>query len=85
MGKYKIEVKKSVYKDIRKIPKKDLRKILQKIESLSLEPRPSTCEKLTNQEKYRIRQGDYRILYEISDRIITIVIVKIRYRKNAYK
>ena len=57
MAEYKVYFRESVEKDIRVIPKKDLRKILQRIELLASEPRPLGCEKLTGQERYRIRQG----------------------------
>ena len=63
MVKYKIEVKKSAKKELRKLPKNDLLKILKKIESLAKNPRPAGSIKLTNQERYRIKIGDYRVLY----------------------
>ena len=67
MDAYKIYFKKSVLKDIEKIPKKDLKRIIKKIDALSEDPRPSGHEKLSDQEKYRIRQGNYRIVYSIQD------------------
>jgi mRNA interferase RelE/StbE len=84
MAEYKIYFRESVQKDFRKIPKKDVKKILQRIEMLATEPRPLGCEKLTSQEKYRIRQGRYRILYSIQDDELTVWIVKIAHRKNIY-
>jgi len=85
MGKYKIEFKKSAYKELKSIPKKDLKRILSRIESLSENPRPDGCKKLSALERYRIRQGDYRILYSIEDDIVTIYIVKIGHRKSIYE
>lgn len=85
MVKYKIEFKKSAYKELQLIPKKDLKRILSKIESLSENPRPEGCKKLSALERYRIRQGDYRILYSIEDNILIIYIVKVGHRKNVYE
>ena len=75
----------SVYKDFKSIPKKNQKKILLKIESLAKDPRPSSSTKLSGDEKYRIRQGDYRILYEIEDAVLIVTIVKVAHRKNVYK
>ena len=75
MAKYRILFKQSVAKDLRTIPKKDVRRILQRIEALADEPRPVGVEKLSGDEKCRIRQGNYRILYRIDDDIITVTMV----------
>ena len=85
MGEYKILFKESVEKDLRSIPKKDLKKILTRIKALAKEPRPQGHEKLTGQEKYRIRQGVYRIIYSIQDQELTVWVVKVGHRKNVYR
>ena len=85
MAEYKIYFKESVEKDIRSIPKKDLKKILLRIEALAKDPRPPGHEKLTGQEKYRIRQGAYRIIYSIQDNELTIWVVKVGHRKDVYR
>jgi mRNA interferase RelE/StbE len=85
MGGYKIFFKKSVEKDFRSIPKKDLQRIIRLIGSLAGNPRPAGCEKLTGQERYRIRQGRYRIVYSIQDKELTIWIVTVAHRKNVYR
>ncbi len=85
MAEYKIYFRESVEKDFRAIPKKDTRKILHRIKSLTLEPRPSGSEKLTGQERYRIRQGHYRIVYSVQDKESTIWIVKVSLRKDVYR
>ena len=85
MAQYKVFFKKSVEKDLRSIPKKELLKILNKIESLQDNPRPIGCEKLTGQERYRLRQGKYRIVYSIQDNKLTIWVVKVGHRKEIYK
>jgi mRNA interferase RelE/StbE len=85
MAEYKIYFKESVEKDICSIPKKDLKKILLCIEALAKDPRPPSHEKLTGQEKYRIRQGTYRIIYSIQDNELTIWVVKVGHRKDVYR
>lgn len=85
MAAYKIFFKKSVWKDFKSIPDKDLTKILECIKSLGENPRLPGCKKLTGQEKYRLRQGHYRILYSIQDEELTVWIVKVGHRKNVYR
>ena len=85
MANYKLVFKKSVAKDLRSIPNKDINKILQRVESLITEPLPAGAEKLSSQQRYRIRQGDYRILYEIEDDILTVTVVKIGHRRDVYR
>jgi mRNA interferase RelE/StbE len=85
MGKYKIIFRKSVAQDMRRIPNRDLRKILAAIDSLSEEPRPSGVEMLSGQGKYRVRKGNYRIIYEINEKEIIVVVVKIGHRKDVYR
>jgi len=85
MEKYKIEIKKSAVKELNSIPKKDLKKIVQKIRSLSDNPRPNRCVRLSGQERYRIRQGDYRILYSIENEILVVYVIKIGHRKEVYR
>lgn len=85
MASFKIIFKKSVAKDLRRIPKQDVERILSRIEALAIEPRPPGAEKLSGQEKYRIRQGVYRILYEIADKELIVVIVKIGHRRDVYR
>jgi mRNA interferase RelE/StbE len=85
MGEYKIFFKESVEKDFRTIPKKDLQKIILRIQALAKDPRPSGREKLTGQERYRIRQGQYRIIYSIQDNEFTVWVVKIGHRKDIYR
>jgi mRNA interferase RelE/StbE len=85
MAEYKIYFKESVEKDFRKIPKKDIKKILSRIEALAKDPRPPDHEKLSGQEKYRIRQGLYRIIYSIQDKELTVWVVKVGHRKDIYR
>jgi mRNA interferase RelE/StbE len=85
MAAYKIFFKKSVWKDFESIPDKDLKRILERIESLGKNPRRPSCKKLTGQERYRLRQGRDRILYSIQDDELTVRIVKVGHRKNVYR
>ncbi len=85
MAVYEIFFKKSVWKDLKTIPDKDLKKILKCIDSLSDNPRQPGCKKLSGQEKYRFRQGRYRIIYSVQDEELTIWIVKVGHRKNVYR
>jgi len=85
MAAYKLFFKKSVQKDFDSIPKKDLKRILSRIESLSEDPRPKGCEKLTGQERYRLLQALYRIVYSIQDDELTVWVVKVGHRKDIYR
>ena len=85
MAAYKLFFKTSVQKDLNAIPKKDIKRILNRIESLAEDPRPSGSEKLTGQERYRLRQGRSRILYSVQDDELTIWIVKVGHRKDVYR
>ncbi|HGG61032.1 MAG TPA: type II toxin-antitoxin system RelE/ParE family toxin [Gammaproteobacteria bacterium] len=85
MANYEIRFKKSVAKDLRAIPKRDVRKILERIDALAVNPRSEGCIKLSGQDRYRIRQGVYRIIYEIKDADIVVVVVKVGHRSRVYK
>lgn len=85
MGRYRIEIKRSAGKEIRKIrSKKDRQRIVERISALSEEPRPVGCQKLSGQEAYRIRQGDYRIVYTIEDDVLIVTIIKVGNRRDVY-
>lgn len=85
MAEYRIYFKESVEKDLASLPRRDVGRILQRIEDLSRDPRPSGHEKLTGQERYRVRQGRYRIVYSIQDRELTVWVVKVGHRKDVYR
>jgi mRNA interferase RelE/StbE len=85
MASYKLVVKRSVAKELRPLPKKDVARILQCIDSLREEPRPTGSEKLSGQERYRIRQGVYRIIYEVTDEALIVTVVKIGHLRHVYK
>ena len=84
MAKYEIVFKRSVYKDLKPIPASDVKRILAKIDTLADEPRGLGCEKLSGQERYRVRQGVYRIIYEIVDSRLIVTVVKVGHRSGIY-
>jgi mRNA interferase RelE/StbE len=85
VASYEIEFKKSVSKDVRSIPSADLRRILSRIDALRDDPRPPGCVKLAGEEYYRIRQGDYRIVYAIEDGRLLVIVIRIGDRKEIYR
>jgi len=85
MAKYRISIKESAVKELGNIPKKSLNRILEQIHSLAENPRPHGCQKLSAQERYRIRQGDYRIIYSIQDGDLIVHIYKIGHRREVYR
>ena len=85
MAKYNITFKKSVAKDLRAIPKQDVRQILGRIRALADDPRAVGCIKLSSQERYRVRPGHYRIVYEIREQVVVVHVVKIGHRSDVYK
>jgi mRNA interferase RelE/StbE len=85
MARYSLQFKRSVTRDLRGLPKKDVRRILKRIESLAENPRPIGCEKLVEREIYRIRQGRYRVLYEILDDVLVVLVIKVGSRDAVYR
>jgi mRNA interferase RelE/StbE len=85
MASYELSFKRSVAKDLRELPKQDVKRILQRIRALRDDPRPNACEKLSGQERYRVRQGVYRIVYEIHDHVLVVMIVKVGHRRDVYQ
>lgn len=85
MASYRLLIKPSAVKELEALPLKFRRKIIPRMGALAAEPRPPGCEKLSGQEQYRVRQGDYRIVYSVDDDIRTVVVVKIGHRKDVYR
>jgi mRNA interferase RelE/StbE len=85
MASYELAFRKSVAKDLRELPKQDVKRILQRVRSLSDDPRPPGCEKLSGQERYRVRQGLYRIVYEIHEDAVLVIVVKVGHRRDVYR
>ena len=86
MEKYKVSIKRSAVKEIEAIPqKKERQRIIRRIGQLAEDPRPPGAKKLSGNDKYRIRQGSYRIVYSIEDNELIVVVVKVGHRKNVYR
>lgn len=86
MAKYKILIKASAAKEIQNITtRKDRRGVVEKIRKLADDPRPGGCEKLSGQDRYRVRQGNFRIIYSINDDRLVIHVVKVGDRKDVYR
>lgn len=85
MASYKIYFRKSAARELRKLPNPTVQKVITRIEALAIDPRPVGCEKLTGQEFYRVRQGNYRIIYSIQDNELTVWVIKVSHRKDIYK
>ena len=85
MASYSLEIKRSAVKELADLPAKDRGRIVSRVQGLAQNPRPPGAEKLSGQERYRLRQGDYRILYEIHEQVLRIVLVKIAHRRDVYR
>ena len=84
VAEYKITIKPSAIKELEDIPKKIAQLIVKRVWQLALSPRPIGSQKLSGQDRYRIRQGDYRVVYGINDLIRTVDVVKIGRRREVY-
>lgn len=85
MARYRLTVRLSAVKELEGLPRKDLERVIGRIEVLADNPRPPGCEKLSGQERYRIRQGDHRILYEVDESKQVVIVVKIGHRRKVYR
>lgn len=85
MAGYSLFFKESVRKDLDAIPKSDLQRIMERIAGLADNPRPPGAEKLSGQEKYRVRQGNYRIIYAIEENRLIVMVVKVGHRREVYR
>ncbi len=85
MASYKLLITRSASKELEAVPAKDRRRIIARIRGLEDAPRPPGVEKLSGDEKYRLRQGDFRILYEIQDRQLIVTVVRIGNRRDVYR
>jgi mRNA interferase RelE/StbE len=85
VASYRVLIKKSAAKELEAVPRRDREKLVAKIEKLAQDPRPPGSEKLAGDDKYRIRQGVYRVLYEVDDATIVIVVVRVAHRREAYR
>ena len=85
MATFSIQIKKSAQKEIKALPAPDKKRVIAKIQALADDPRGQDSKKLSAQERFRVRVGVYRILYEIHDDILIVMIVKVAHRKEVYR
>jgi len=86
VGRYRILIKPTARKELLAVPtKKDRQRLIRRIEQLAEEPRPAGSQKLSGHDRYRIRQGQYRVVYEIRDRELVVVVVKLGHRREVYR
>ncbi len=82
---YSIEIKHSAAREIEALPLSDHRKVVERIGRLAEEPRARGCEKLAGGGRYRVRHGDYRIVYSVEDALLIVWIVRIGHRRDVYR
>jgi mRNA interferase RelE/StbE len=82
---YRVEVSRRAAKAVTSLDKPLRRKILAAIDALSGDPRPAGVKKLADQQAWRIRVGDYRIIYEIHDQVLLIIVIDIGHRREIYR
>jgi mRNA interferase RelE/StbE len=86
VGRYDLLIKPSAVKEIERISrKKDRQKVVSRIQALADDPRPPGTEKLAQQDRYRVRQGGYRIIYAVDDQAKTVLVVKVGHRRDVYR
>jgi mRNA interferase RelE/StbE len=85
VASYRLLIKPSAAKEIEALPLSERRRVASRVRRLSEEPRPPGNEKPTGHELYRVRQGDYRILYEVLDHDRTVTVIKIGHRRDVYR
>jgi mRNA interferase RelE/StbE len=85
VGSYSVHLKRSAAKEIESLPRKDRARIMERIRALSGDPRPADSKKLSGREAYRIRQGDYRMLYTVDDEDRVVMVSVVAHRRDAYR
>jgi mRNA interferase RelE/StbE len=86
VASYKVFIKPSAVKELEAIDRiSDRRRVARRIEGLASDPRPPGCEKLSGQERYRVRQGVFRIVFAVDDKKSEVTVVKVGHRKEVYR
>lgn len=85
MASYRLLIKPSAAKELEGLPTKERKRIVTRMQALSTQPRPPGCEKLTGHDLFRVRQGRYRILYEVQDQDLVVTVFKIGHRRDVYR
>ncbi len=85
-GRHRIDIKASAVREIRAIQRlKDRQRVVKRIEALAHDPRPPGCTKLSGQNAYRVRQGEYRIVYTVADDVLVVMVVRVGHRRDVYR
>lgn len=82
---YSVRLSRTGERDLRALPKQEIVRLLRRLEQLAAQPRPSGAKKLKGEEAYRVRQGDYRIVYEVQDEARVVIVYRIRHRREVYR
>ncbi len=82
---WQIRILRGAIKQIKALPAREYKSVKAKILSLAENPRPAGSQKLKGRPGYRVRQGNYRIIYDVFDQILTVEVIRIGHRKNIYK
>jgi mRNA interferase RelE/StbE len=85
VASYRVLIKRSASRELEGLELKDRQRVVNQIRKLADDPRPQGCEKLSGNDKYRIRQGEIRIVYGIADRDLVVTVVKIGHRRDVYR
>lgn len=85
MASYSVLITRSAAKELEAVPAKDRKRVVARIRLLADDPGPAGAEKLSGEDKYRVRQGNYRILYEIVDETLVVTVVRIGHRREVYR
>ena len=85
MASYSVLIKRSAAKELEALELKDRQRVVDRVRGLADDPRPQGCEKLSGKARYRVRQGDLRIVYEIADHQLSVTVVKIGHRRDVYR
>lgn len=85
MASYSVFIKPSAVKELEAVPTRDRQRIARRIQRLGDDPRPPGAEKLSGLDRYRLRQGNYRIIYAIEDDRLVVLVVRIGHRREVYR
>jgi mRNA interferase RelE/StbE len=85
VANYKLLIKPSAVKELEALPAKDRRRLVARLQRLSSDPRPPGSEKLSGHDLYRIRQGNYRVLYSVEDLALIVLVIKVGHRRDVYR
>jgi mRNA interferase RelE/StbE len=85
VASYRILIKPSAVKELEALPRKDRQRVVSRIQGLARTSRPAGCEKLSGLDRYRVRQGDYRIIYSIEDVELVVLVVRVGHRRDVYR